>query len=175
MRAMSLMLPVLSLTALIGCGGDSRRSIVSPQLDVSDPAAGPSASGHGNWINAAGEYVSRSFHAREQEPGVVEGSWEYHFTSPTGEKRLNKGEVDCLRIIAPNEAVISGRVLVTENPALLNQTQIFRVVDNGEGDGEPTDRLSALFARSPESGIDCSNFTPPTTTPIVSGNLQVRP
>ena len=48
-------------------------------------------------------------------------------------------------------------------------------VDNGEGEGEAADRLSALFARSPESGIDCSNFTPPTTTPIVSGNLQVRP
>ena len=107
MRAMSLAVPVLTLAALVGCDGNSRRSIVSPQLDIADPAAGPSASGHGNWFNAAGEYVSRSFHAREMEPGVVEGSWEYHFTSPDGEKRLNKGEVNCLRIIPPNEAVIS--------------------------------------------------------------------
>jgi hypothetical protein len=175
MRVMSLGVPALALATLIGCDGSAHPSIVSPRLDVADPASGPSASGHGNWINAAGEYVSRSFHAREVEPGVVEGSWEYHFTSPTGEKRMNQGEVNCLRIIAPNEAVISGRVLVTENPALLNQTQIFRVVDNGEGEGEAADRLSALFARSPESGIDCSNFTPPNTTPIVSGNLQVRP
>ena len=83
--------------------------------------------------------------------------------------------MDCLRIIAPNEAVISGRVEVSMNPALVGQVQIFRVVDNGEGDDQPADRLSALFARSPDSGIDCSNFTPPNTTPIVSGNLQVKP
>ena len=78
MRAVSLVLPALSLTVLIGCSGDSRRTILSPQLDATSEGAGPSASGHGNWFNAAGEYVSRSFHAREKEPGVVEGSWEYH-------------------------------------------------------------------------------------------------
>ena len=175
MRTMLLAGSLIALAAVPGCDRTSGRSILSPQIDLVDAAASPSASGHGNWINAAGEYVSRSFHARESEPGVAEGSWEYHFTSPTGEKRVNRGEVHCLRIIPPNEAVISGRVLVTENPALLGQTQIFRVVDNGEGEGELGDRMSALFARTPESGIDCSNFTPPNTTPIESGNIQVRP
>ena len=169
-RATSILLLAIGL----GCVDSSDRDIVAPSLEVEDAASGPSASGHGNWINSAGEYVSRSFHGREKEPGVVTGSWVYHFTSPTGEKRVNKGTVTCLRILSENEAVISGRVDVTMTPSLLGQTQIFRVYDAGEGSSEP-DRMSALFARMPESRIDCNSFTPPNTTPIESGNIQVRP
>jgi hypothetical protein len=153
---------------------DPAREVTAPALDATVAASGPSASGHGNWVNAAGEYVSRSFHARETEPGVAAGSWVYHFTSPTGEKRMNRGTVTCLRILSPTDAVISGRVDETENPALLGQTQIFRVHDAGEG-SDDVDQMSALFARTPESGIDCRSLTPLNTTPIESGNIQVKP
>jgi hypothetical protein len=150
------------------------REVTAPALDATAAVSGPSASGHGNWFNAAREYVSRSFHARETEPGVATGSWVYHFTSPTGEKRTNRGTVTCLRILSPTDAVISGRVDETDNPALLGQTQIFRVHDAGEG-SDDVDQMSALFARTPESEINCHNFTPLNMTPIESGNIQVRP
>lgn len=173
MRTAALAATIVLCVAIPGCDGEPAARPVAPALDE-HAASGSSASGHGNWINSAGEYVSRSFHAREREPGVATGSWVYHFTSPTGEKRDNRGTVTCLRILAYNDAVISGVVDETDNPALLGQTQIFRVIDTGEGNAEP-DRMSALFARSPESGIDCRNFTPANTTPIESGNIQVKP
>ena len=174
MRTCRLAATVVSSTLILACSGGSASEAVAPSFDEAAGAAGPSASGHGNWINSAGEYVSRSFHARERAPGEATGSWVYHFTSPTGDRRMNRGRVTCLRILAPNDAVISGVVEVTENPALLGQTQIFRVIDMGEGSTEP-DRMSALFARTPASGIDCRSFTPLITTPIESGNIQVKP
>lgn len=169
-------LPTSVLSALVltlGCGADSNRDIVSPQLDVS-ASSGPSASGHGNWINLVGEYVSRTFHARENEGGLVEGNFVQHVTSTTGEKRVNKGDIDCLLILSPTEAVLSGPVHENEVPSRIGQTQIFRIRDNGEGNNDP-DQMSPLFFRDPSLGLDCRNFLPPVVTPIEGGNLQVKP
>jgi hypothetical protein len=174
MRRVHPFVVLAAATVLCACGRDASFGPATPSVDKASAASGPSASGHGNWFNAAGEYVSRSFHARETEPGIVTGSWVYHFTSPTGDKRVNKGTVTCLRILSPTDAIVSGRVNETENPALLGQTQIFRVHDAGEG-SDDVDRMSALFARTPESGVDCTNFTPLNVTPIESGNIQVKP
>jgi hypothetical protein len=176
MRAMSLVVPVLALAALVGCDGDSRRSIVSPQLDVAEPASGPSISGHGNWINPAGEYVSRSFHARVMPDGSVQGEFVQWVTALNGDRRPNKGDLNCLRFIAPNDAVVSGPILVNNNPDLIGQTQIFRVRDDGEG-SDAVDRMSSVFFRQPSTGLDCQTLTPPESNmlPLEGGNLQVRP
>jgi hypothetical protein len=174
--------PAYAIPAIIlalGCGPDSGRDLVSPQLDLADASSGPSASGHGNWFNAAGEYVSRSFQGREKEDDegnlVVEGNFVQHVTSTTGVRRVNKGDINCLLILSPTEAVLSGPIEENITPSLIGQTQIFRIQDNGEGSNDSPDQMSALFFRTPESGIDCRSFLPPVVTPIEGGNLQVKP
>lgn len=176
MRCVSLAVPMLSLVTVLGCDADSRPDIVSPRFDLADPAAGPSISGHGNWINPAGEYVSRSFHARAMPDGSVQGEFVQWVTALNGERRPNKGDLDCLRFIAPNDAVVSGPILVNNNPDLIGQTQIFRVRDDGEG-SDAVDRMSSVFFRQPSTGLDCQTLTPPESNmlPFEGGNLQVRP
>lgn len=48
---------ISTLLLALGCENDPSRELVSPQMDLL--SVGTSASGHGNWFNAAGEYVSR--------------------------------------------------------------------------------------------------------------------
>ena len=168
---------ILVLAVAVGCIEEKSTGITGPQLDVTeaDAATGPSASGHGNWINTAGEGVSRSFHGREKD-GVVTGHFVQWVTAVNGDRRRNVGDIDCLRLISPQDAVLSGRILENANPVLVGQTQIFRVYDDGEG-SHAVDRQSGLTFRTPESGVNCQNFTNPdaNTTPIESGNIQVRP
>jgi hypothetical protein len=93
-----------------------------------------------------------------------------------GVKRVNKGDIDCLMILPDSrDAVLSGPVHENVNPALVGMTQIFRVRDNGERNGDPEDAQGPLFFRDPATGINCRNFVPPVVTPIESGNIQVKP
>lgn len=181
MRNLQHVAAVLALSISVGCTEDRGTDVTAPQLDVAeveaeaDPATGPSASGHGNWINPFGEYVSRSFHAREKD-GVVTGQLIQWVTSTEGVRRRNVGDINCLRLISPQEAVLSGPIRENINPDIIGWTQIFRVYDDGEGvDAE--DRQSGVTFRAPDSGVDCQNFTNPdaNTTMILSGNIQVRP
>ena len=172
------LVPLVALGTLVaGCHEPERP--LSPSsgaalVSVSGNSAGPSASGHANWFNALGEYVSRTFNAREKD-GIVHGNFVQHVTSTAGVRRVNKGDIDCLRILGPGDAVLSGPVHENANPALVGTTQIFRVRDNGEGSGDPEDAQSPLFFQPPTSGVNCRNFTPPVVTPIESGNIQVKP
>jgi hypothetical protein len=167
-------LALSTLLLAIGCEADSSRELVSPQVSLL--SSGTSASGHGNWFNAAGEYVSRTFHGTVKDEGVVEGNFVQHVTSSTGEKRVNKGTIDCLRLLGLNEAVLSGTVEEHITPALVGQIQIFRIQDNGEGSTDSPDQMSPLVFRQPALGIDCNNLTPlPAVTPVEGGNLQVKP
>ena len=183
MRNLQHVAAVLALSVSVGCIEEKGTDIMAPQLDVAEaePASGPSASGHGNWTNAAGEYVSRSFHAREKD-GVVTGEFIQWVTilnddqGKDGARRRNVGDIDCLRLISPNEAVLSGPIRENLNPLLIGWTQIFRVYDDGEG-VDAVDRQSGVVFRAPDSGVNCQNFTNPdaNTTMIFGGNIQVRP
>ncbi len=175
MRAASTLTSLLSLAALLGCESGSARDIASPELDLASQGAGSSISGHGNWINPAGEYVSRSFHARVMPDGSVHGQFVQWITALNGDRRVNMGDLDCLRFIAPNDAVASGPIHVNLNPAFIGDTQIFRVRDGGEG-GDADDRMSSVFIREPGT-FNCQTLTPPESNmlPLEGGNLQVRP
>jgi hypothetical protein len=175
MRIVQQSATALALAALVACGQDSRSAVTAPQLDVESAASGPSASGHANWINNNAEYVSLSFHAREKD-GVVTGHFEQWVTSVDGVRRENVGDIDCLRIVGPQDAVLSGPNLENANPALIGAIQIFSVHDDGEG-VDAVDRRSGLTFRAPSLGVNCQNFTPPeaTSRPIESANIQVRP
>lgn len=162
---------VLSLAAVVACGTDSPRNIVSPRFSASGGSSGPSASGHANWLNGLGQEVHRSFHARDTD-GVVEGNFVQHNTV-TGVDA--KGDIDCMRFLAPNEVELSGPVREHTDPALVGRTAIFRVADNGEGSKDPPDRMSGLNIQGALSKLNCRTFVNPFFTPIESGNIQVKP
>jgi hypothetical protein len=166
-------LAVSTLLLTLGCDNDPGER-VSPQLDV--VSTGTSVSGHGNWINPQGEYVSRTFHGIVKDGGIVEGNFVQHITALNGDKRVNKSTVDCIRLLSQSEAVLSGTVEENITPSAIGQTQIFRVQDNGEGSDAPPDQISILIFRQPALGIDCNNLTPlPATSAIEAGNVQVKP
>ena len=159
----------------LGCSPDSGRDLVSPQLDLADASSGPAANGHGNWINPTGEYVSRTFHAVTKKDGIVEGNFVQHVTALTGEKRVNKSDIDCLRLLGPNDAIMSGRITEQINPALIGRIQIFRVQDDGEG-SDAVDKISILLIQPALLPMDCNSLVlPPDVSPIESGNIQVKP
>jgi hypothetical protein len=157
-----------------GCADDPAREAMAPQFDVL--SSGTSVSGHANWINLQGESVSRTFHGIVKDEGIVEGNFVQHITALNGEKRVNKSTVDCIRLLSQTTSVLSGTVEENVNPAVIGQTQIFVVQDNGEGSGDPPDQISALVFRQPTLGINCNNLTPlPATSAIEAGNVQVKP
>jgi hypothetical protein len=176
MRVMLRSASAFTLAITFACARDSGpAAVVAPQLDQIEGESGPSASGHANWTNAMSEDVSLSFHGREKD-GVVTGHFVQWVTSVEGVRRENVGTIDCLRIIGTQDAVLSGTVLENANPALVGAIQIFSVHDDGEG-ADAVDRRSSLTFRAPSLGVDCQNFTPlaATSTPIESGNIQVKP
>ena len=170
-------LAVSMAAILVAACSERARDPVSPNVDLAEEAAAePSISGHAEWINPAGELVSRSFHARLMPDGTVRGEFVQWVTALNGERRPNRGDLVCLHFITPNDAVVSGPILVNENPDLIGDTQIFRVRDGGEGN-DADDRMSSVFFRDPSTGLDCTTLTPPETNmrPLDAGNIQVRP
>jgi hypothetical protein len=163
-------------TVLAGCESRSPNQIVSPALNVSvaTGSAGPAASGHANVTQAPGILRTFSFHGRQQPDGLVHGTYVNH-------NRLadvvNQGDIDCLRLIGSNGAVLSGPARRHTVPGNVGFISLFRIEDNGEGETDAPDRISGLFGFAPTAGVNCQTFTPPTETlrPIEGGNIQVMP
>jgi hypothetical protein len=167
---------LLCAAILFGCSAESSSKVLAPdaltlQLDASGSSSGPSASGHANWINPSGDEIHRSFQARAKD-GVVEGNFVQHNKVS---EFWAKGDIDCLRLLSPNEAVLSGPIREGSFPGAMGLTAIFRVGDGGEGSNDPPDRTSGLNIQPAGSTLDCNTFVNPTFTPIESGNIQVKP
>jgi hypothetical protein len=168
---------LLCAATLFGCSAESSSKVLAPdalapQLDASGGSSGPSASGHANWINPFTlDEIHRSFHAREKD-GVVDGNVVQH-NKVSGS--WFKGDINCLRLLSPNEAVLSGPVRESSDPANIGRTAIFRVGDGGEGSDDPPDRTSGVNVQPVGSTVDCKTFVNPLFTPIESGNIQVKP
>lgn len=169
-------LPPLCAAALFACGTDSSPTdALSPRslaLELSQSASGPSASGHADVIQLpSGAKRTFSFHARVMPDGSVEGEYDNHNRQAGF---VNHGDIDCLRFIGSNSAVMSGQARRSTNPAAPPGSRaIFRVEDNGEGDDVP-DRISQLTIVPPDSPATCQNVTPVILFPLVGGNIQVR-
>jgi hypothetical protein len=151
-----------------GSASSSQGSALSTQ-----ESAGPSASGHGNFTQAPGVLRTFSFEGRVMPDGSVEGNFNNH-------NRLggivNHGDIDCLRLIGTNGAVLSGPIRKHTDPAFEGWTAGFRVEDNGEGSNESPDRVSVIFV-VPPGRDNCQAFTPgePSMRVLEGGNVQVRP
>jgi hypothetical protein len=164
---------LLCAATLLGCNAaEATSGIPKPQFGAADAASGSSASGHANWLNRGGQLVRRSFHARVMKDGTVEGSFVQH-NAVTG--AVVKGDINCLRLLSPTEAVLSGALRVDTDSMVVGRTAIFRVGDGGEGSDATPDRMSGLLIPAAGSTLDCQTFMNPFFTPIESGNIQVRP
>lgn len=168
---------LLCAGTILACSAEPTSThVMAPELRLSQTpvnAAGPSASGHANVTLASGALRTFSFHARVMPDGTVDGEYENHnrFLGAS-----NHGDVDCLRFIPPNRAVMSGTIRRTNNPgATPGGRTIFTVEDNGEGASDPPDRVSQLILLPPGSNQDCTNVTNTTSIAIEGGNIRVDP
>lgn len=163
--------------AVLACSTDSGSPpplarIASPALSLD--GAGPAVSGHGNVIQLpSGALRTFSFQARVMPDGSVQGEYDNHNRQGGF---VNHGNIDCIRFIGSNGAVLSGRVTRSTNPnAPEGSIALFRVEDNGQGSEDAPDRISALNTFAGTSANNCTNLTPATLFPIVGGNVQVTP
>jgi hypothetical protein len=164
---------------LLACSAEPTPDpILAPHLNLSQTpanAAGPSASGHANvTLVPSGALRTFSFHARVMPDGSVEGEYENH-NRQLGS--MSHGDIDCLRFIGTNRAVMSGTIRrIVNNPGgTAGGRAIFTVEDNGEGANDPPDRVSSILLLPPGSNQDCSNFTNTTSIAIEGGNIRVDP
>ena len=164
--------------ALLACASESSPTAARPPasaaVQLSESASGPSASGHANVIQLpSGAKRTFSFHARVMPDGSVEGEYDNHNRQGGF---VNQGDIDCLRFVGTNGAIMSGPVKRSTNPAAPpGARSIFRVEDNGEGADDVPDRVSPLFIVAGDSPVTCQNFTTEVLIPLVGGNIQVRP
>ena len=149
-------------------------------------SSNPSAGGHGNLISG-GELRTFSFTATRNADGTAAGQAQVKNRSL--DVRLHI-VVDCLKFEAGNRAIVSGTITQSSNPGLVvpGRIAVFGVEDNGEGEAAPADRITTIPDYAPPKS--CNEFTfvgstlrdvanlsvvVRTLTPIVNGNIQVRP
>lgn len=136
---------------------------------------GASATGSAH-LTINGELATFTFSVRQMPSGEVVGQ----------AQRVNRSndsilhyDLDCLRIVGDNKAIIGGTLTHSSNPAFQpGRHAVFSVVDNGESRHDAPDQLSAvaLFI-AVDDPRNCSNWDVPASTvrPIESGNIQVSP
>jgi hypothetical protein len=164
-------MPRLIVATLVATAGLAVAAIGAPA--ASNPVVA-SATGSGHMVRPDGTFRSFSFAAQRRADGSV-----------TGQVQLNSRgfdvfvhiDVNCLRIDG-NTAYMSGHVTYSSNPAegVAGELNRWAVEDNGEGPGEPPDRVSSIPANV--SGADtktCSDDMGdrPTSRDVHRGNVRV--
>jgi hypothetical protein len=164
----------LLAVATVGCAPGSVSEPARPELQalLTVDGVGAQVTGHASVTQAPGVLRTFSFSARQMPDGTVEGNFVNH--NRLGDA-VNHGEIDCLRLIPPNGAVLSGPIRKHTNPDFEGGTTVFRVEDNGEGGDSPPDRVSQLLNFLPGVTADCHAVTPLILLPVEGGNIQVRP
>jgi len=137
---------------------------------VSVGTAGPVhwASGGGT-VEYAGALNTHAFTAQIDSDGSVKGQAEFQLRYIDTTIHV---EVNCLTVVG-NEAWVGGTITRSSNPAQVGVglPVLFRVQDNGEGDGHPPDLTSQLVWGA---GPSCSTTPPFGLIEWTNGNVQVR-
>jgi hypothetical protein len=141
-----------------------------PSLSAA-PGGNPRATGSGHF-ETAGELRTFAFNAIQHKDGIVTGHSQTHNRVLDVSAHL---EIDCLRFLTPNSAVMSGTITRSNDPTLEGRRGIFRVEDNGEGANDPPDGASLTAVLPPGSMLDCQVLPGPNPIPIQHGNVQVSP
>ena len=165
---------LLSIATLTGCTSASVSEPTAPESRAlfARNGVGSQVTGHATVTQAPGVLRTFSFSARRMPDGTVEGNFVNHNRLGGA---VNHGDIDCLRLIPPNGAVLSGPIRKHTNPTFVGRRTVFRVEDNGEGGDDPPDRVSQLVNLPAGSTLDCQTLTPVVLLPVEGGNIQVRP
>ena len=149
-------------------------------------AANPLAGGHGNLITG-GELRTFSFAAVRHADGTVTGNAQVKNRSLDVTLHI---AIDCLKFEQGNRAIMSGPIIRSSNPGLIvpGRIAVFGVEDNGEGGAAPADRITTIPDYAPPKSCNEFTFVDSTLrdvaalgvvvrplTPILNGNIQVRP
>jgi hypothetical protein len=148
-----------------------------PGIPVLDPFAaiwgdGPgdaeSARGGGHWhIGTA--LRTFAFTAKNRSDGTTQGQYQINNRDVSGSRE--HGTVTCLEVRG-NEAWIGGVIAASSLPNREGTPRVFRVVDNGEGSGDPADQASLVEV--PLLGVTCHTMPMIPLETLEGGNIQVR-
>ena len=145
------------------------------KVDVLNKSNGPSANGQAILPKEVlnGYFQNFSFHARKDKDGSITGSIEFKCRQPWS-GRVH-GRIDCMTIEG-NQATMSGFATHSDIEGYPPGSHFwFRVIDNGEGNGDPPDQFSDVWG-VPED-ISCTETLPIAFDMfnIEHGNIQINP
>ncbi|MCL7972180.1 MAG: hypothetical protein M8866_08875 [marine benthic group bacterium] len=169
---------------LTSCDGQAPSA---PEVDLAaveaQPAAKAGAGGHivsgkGTlWVPEPwNAYMILPFHAQLGSDGSVKGKWHHQLRGNAGGGRVIV-EVLCMTVQG-NEAWLGGRSTFAQNPNNIGKFFALYVIDNGEGEDAPPDRMTrTLWFGSDEQRMwgHCTYMpTDYDVWPLAGGNVQVR-
>ena len=136
-------------------------------------ASGPSASGQAG-IMVNDRLQNFAFHAKQDKNGNVSGSWQ---SKSSGQDIKTHGTITCLTIDPDGKTAAMGGVItqINSDDPFFSQFEVgdpvwFQVQDNREGSNGDPDGFSDYFL-----DFEFCEVIPDFFTPIVTGNIQVKP
>ena len=172
--------------------GASLRSLVAVAMLLAlltstvTAAANPFAGGHGNLISG-GELRTFSFAVAIHPDATVTGNAQVKNRALDVTLHV---VIDCIKFEPGNRAILSGPIVRSSDPGLIvpGRVAVFGVEDNGEGGAAPADRITTIPDYAPPKSCHEFTFVDSTLrdvadlgvvvralTPILNGNIQVRP
>lgn len=147
--------------------------VLDPFAPIWDDGAGvvESARGGGHW-HIGDALRTFAFTAKNRSDGTTQGQYQVDNRDVSGSRE--HGTVTCLEVDG-NEAWIGGVITASSIPGREGTPRVFRVVDRGEGSGDPPDQASPLIV-VPDSRLIC-RARPTEGLPLQDlegGNIQVR-
>jgi hypothetical protein len=133
-----------------------------------DDGVAESARGGGHWhIGTA--LRTFAFVAQNRRDGTTRGQYQVDNRDVSGARE--HGTVTCLEVDG-NQAWIGGVITASSIPGREGTARVFRVVDNGEGSGDPPDQASLLVVGDPT--LTCHTRPLLPLENLEGGNIQVR-
>ena len=149
-----------------------------PGVPVLDPFAAmwgddagvlESARGGGHFHVIGGALRTFAFTAKNRADGSTQGQYQVHNRDISGARE--HGTVTCLEV-DDDQAWIGGVITHSSIPGREGTPRVFRVVDNGEGSGDPPDQAS-MFAVG-DAMVTCHARPMFPAQDLEGGNIQVR-
>ena len=185
----SYFMPLLACALALGIFGCAKEDIKAPNVSdesatskqditLTTRAGGNQMANGGGTTVEGGEKSTFVFNAVKKSNGSVTGHLVYQIrVSNIGIKM----DLDCVRFIGTNIAVLSGIVTEVSGDNIpfyihIGSNAYFEVVDKGQGNDSAPDLISDLFfpIGAGSSNANCTNRRAGTYLPI-SGNIQVKP
>ena len=186
----SYFIPLLACALVLGIFGCTKENIKAPsvseesvtskqEVTLTTRAAGGNqmANGGGTTVEG-GEKSTFVFNAVKKSDGSVTGHLVYLIRVSNITVKM---DLDCVRFIGANTAVLSGIVTEVSGENIPSYIRVgsnafFEVVDKGQGNDSDPDLISDLFfpIGAGSANANCTNRRAGTYLPI-SGNIQVKP